>query len=221
VKLHELSSRSSIPVSTIKYYLREGLLDPGVKRNATTAEYDERHLARLELIHALRQVVGLPVDTVRDVVDAVRTADPATVMGVVQSAVLGLPRADESRSAGPDVAAAEGPGRLTAHDVVAAMGWSPAASDTIAALDRDLETISRWGIRSDLETVLTYARAADTVARYELELPRSLEGAVDGGDGPNMDRLATFVARGVYADSRLLLRLLAVAQASRAIDRSN
>ena len=90
-----------------------------------------------------------------------------------------------------------------------------------AALDRDLETISRWGIRSDLETVLTYARAADTVARYELELPRSLEGAVDGGDGPNMDRLATFVARGVYADSRLLLRLLAVAQASRAIDRSN
>ncbi|MGN8026001.1 MerR family transcriptional regulator [Microbacterium sp. 22242] len=219
MKLQELSTRSGTPVSTIKYYLREGLLDPGEKRNATTAEYDQSHVDRLGLIHALRQMVGVPVETVREVVDAVRTADPATVMGVVQSAVLGLSRTPESPSADSDADASDAPARLTAQDVVTAMGWSPAAADTVAALDRDLSTISRWGIRSDLETVLVYARAADTVARYELELSRGLDGEPGSGDGPTADRLATFVARGVYADSRLLLRLLAVAQASHAIGR--
>ena len=77
--------------------------------------------------------------------------------------------------------------------------------------------IAGWGIRSDLETLLVYARAADAVARYEQQLP---EGNIDAGGGaPSPDRLATFVARGVYAGSRLLLGLLAVAQGSLAIER--
>ncbi len=41
MKLQELAARSETPVTTIKYYLRERLLDPGVKRNATTASYDQ------------------------------------------------------------------------------------------------------------------------------------------------------------------------------------
>lgn len=41
MKLQELAARSETPVTTIKYYLRERLLDPGVKRDATTASYDQ------------------------------------------------------------------------------------------------------------------------------------------------------------------------------------
>lgn len=224
MKLQTLSARSATPVSTIKYYLREGLLDPGEKRNATTAVYGDAHLERLELIHTLR-LIGLSIERVRDIVDAARTTDPATLMGAVQSAVLGLPaaqsleeNAERGQAAGQQVASPLGSGRLTAAEVIDAMGWTPGASDASAALDHDLEVISGWGIRCDLDTVLVYARAADTVARYELDLMNGIAGT--GDSRPSPDRLATFVARGVYADSRLLLRLLAVAQGGLAIERS-
>ncbi len=35
----ELSRRSGVPVATVKYYLREGLLPSGVTTSATRAEY--------------------------------------------------------------------------------------------------------------------------------------------------------------------------------------
>jgi DNA-binding transcriptional MerR regulator len=49
----ELSRSSGVPVATIKYYLREGLLPPGAATSATRAEYDEAHLRRLRLTRAL------------------------------------------------------------------------------------------------------------------------------------------------------------------------
>ncbi|WP_022901455.1 MerR family transcriptional regulator [Humibacter albus] len=212
MKLQELGHVSHTPVSTIKYYLREGLLEPGAKRNATTSVYDESHVERLVLIHTLRQVVGLPIERVREVVEVVRAGDPVTLMGAVQAAALGLPSTTDADGS------AENGSRVTAAQVVDAMGWSPGADDAAAALDRELRVISGWGIRSDLETVLVYARAADAVARYELGLP---EGVTGGDRAPSPDRLATFVARGVYADSRLMLGMLALAQGSRAIERGD
>ena len=67
MRLAELSERSGVPIATIKYYLREGLLSPGHQINARTAEYDEEHLRRLRLVRALIQVGRLPVATVREV----------------------------------------------------------------------------------------------------------------------------------------------------------
>ena len=40
----ELSRRSGVPIPTIKFYLREGLLPPGVATAANQADYDEEHL---------------------------------------------------------------------------------------------------------------------------------------------------------------------------------
>ncbi|WP_369172594.1 MerR family transcriptional regulator [Streptomyces sp. R28] len=67
MRLAELSERSGVPLATIKYYLREGLLAPGRQINARTAEYDEEHLRRLRLVRAMIQVGRLPVATVREV----------------------------------------------------------------------------------------------------------------------------------------------------------
>ena len=67
MRLAELSERSGVSTATIKYYLREGLLPPGVQVNATTAEYDEEHLRRLRLVRAMIQVGRVPVATVREV----------------------------------------------------------------------------------------------------------------------------------------------------------
>ena len=45
MRLAELSERSGVSTATIKYYLREGLLQPGRRVTATQAEYDEEHCA--------------------------------------------------------------------------------------------------------------------------------------------------------------------------------
>ena len=70
MRMSELSRRSGASVTTIKYYLREGLLPAGRQTAATQAEYDEQHLRRLRLIRALTGVRGLSVSTTRDLLDA-------------------------------------------------------------------------------------------------------------------------------------------------------
>ncbi|WP_042373907.1 MerR family transcriptional regulator [Streptacidiphilus neutrinimicus] len=86
MQLSELSRRSGVSAASIKYYLREGLLPPGVTVSARKAEYDEDHLRRLRLIRALLTVGGMSVAQARDVLAA--SHDPAfdrhTRLGVAQ-----------------------------------------------------------------------------------------------------------------------------------------
>jgi DNA-binding transcriptional MerR regulator len=67
MQMAELSRRSRVPVATIKYYQREGLLPPGMPTAATRAEYGEQHLRRLQLIRALVEIGEVPVAAIRHV----------------------------------------------------------------------------------------------------------------------------------------------------------
>jgi DNA-binding transcriptional MerR regulator len=64
MRLAELCLRSGVPRSTIKFYLREGLLPPGRPRGRNQASYGPRHLERLALIRALREVAGLSLEVI-------------------------------------------------------------------------------------------------------------------------------------------------------------
>ncbi len=64
MRLAELSQRADVPRSTIKFYIREGLLAPGAVHAKNQASYGSQHLERLELIRALREVAGLPLEAV-------------------------------------------------------------------------------------------------------------------------------------------------------------
>jgi len=64
MRLAELSQRADVPRSTIKFYIREGLLAPGAVHARNQASYGSQHLERLELIRALRDVAGLPLEVV-------------------------------------------------------------------------------------------------------------------------------------------------------------
>ncbi|GAA2003113.1 MerR family transcriptional regulator [Microbacterium ulmi] len=81
--MSELSARSAVPVATIKFYLREGMLTRGEATSATRAEYGEEHVARLRLIAALAEVRGLPLARVRDILALVDAPldDPIQAMG--------------------------------------------------------------------------------------------------------------------------------------------
>lgn len=84
--ISELAARSSVPVPTVKYYLREGLLPAGEATGATRAVYSEEHVRRLRLVRALVEVGGLRLADVRRVLEVVddESLPLHDVLGAVQ-----------------------------------------------------------------------------------------------------------------------------------------
>lgn len=223
MKLKELAQTTGVPVTSIKFYLREGLLPVGEKLNATTAAYDQRHVDRLALITTLRQAVELPLDRVAALTTAVddETISRVDLMGVVQSTVLdaGAPaptgRDDapvvDDAPVGNDALVRDDAPSLRADDVVAAMAWMPGTDRSMAALDEQLARLRTWGLAPTRDTLMRYARAADLVAATDLRSTRP-----ELAPEVSRDQIARYVALGVHGYAQLLLRLLAVAQGAHA-----
>ena len=96
MRVSELCERSAVPLSTVKFYIREGLLPPGTRTGANQATYDERHLERLTLIRALRDVCGLGVDPIRRVLVALDAPDGEP--GPIRTALHAMEPAPPERS---------------------------------------------------------------------------------------------------------------------------
>ncbi|MEI5582377.1 MULTISPECIES: MerR family transcriptional regulator [unclassified Agromyces] len=85
--MSELSRITGTPIATVKYYLREGLLPPGLRTSPNQAQYDEEHARRIRLIRALLGPGGLDVATAREVIGAIDSDLPLPhVFGVAQRA---------------------------------------------------------------------------------------------------------------------------------------
>ncbi|WP_410638406.1 MerR family transcriptional regulator [Amycolatopsis sp. lyj-346] len=81
----ELSAESGVPVATVKYYLREGLLPAGRRVGPNQAQYTPEHVKRLRLVCALREIGGLSLAEVADVLAALDAGRAArVVLGVAQ-----------------------------------------------------------------------------------------------------------------------------------------
>jgi DNA-binding transcriptional MerR regulator len=157
----ELSERSGIPVATIKFYLREGLLPGGEATGATRARYDESHVRRLRLIRALADVGGLRLDDIRRVLTEVD---------------------DESRSLHEVLSAAHS--RLSAGDGTPPSGAASARVATLAkrrrwrvdpagphanALARALDVLADLDAPLTDDALDSYATTADSIAAREFE----------------------------------------------------
>jgi DNA-binding transcriptional MerR regulator len=206
MQLNDLSARSGVSAASIKYYLREGLLRPGEAVTATRARYDDSHLRRLELIQALRQIVGLGIEQIRAIVSLADGGAPRLeVLAMVQRVVL---RLEPHGAAGsPDA----GPGHTRLGDVVVQLrGWPDEESDARNALDAQLALMERLGIPLSMEILDAYSGAMDTIAGLDLQLTAAAAG---------LDQAILTAAVGMHMHSQLLLKLLALAQASHAIRR--
>jgi DNA-binding transcriptional MerR regulator len=182
MRMAELSRTTAVPVPTIKYYLREGLVPPGFRAAANQALYGDTHVRRLRLIRALVEIGALPISTVRAVLAAVDSAGTTThdVLGVVHHALA-------IRGADTDPTDLDDEGREVAA-FIATLGWrvKPTAP-AIRELGRALRTLRHLGWRVTAEVFTPYARAADDIAAWELDqLPRGpdrtavVEGVVVG-----------------------------------------
>ncbi|MFF2041706.1 MerR family transcriptional regulator [Kitasatospora sp. NPDC058170] len=162
MRISELSRQSGVPIATIKYYLREGLLQPGRATAATQAEYDEAHLRRLRLVRALIGVRGLSVSATREVLGAVSAHQGE------QHQVLGLVLGARPVGEGEEPPAV--PGGADVDALVAELGWdvSPHAPAR-AVLAETLETLRSLGEPIDWHTLLPYAELAERTAVLDLD----------------------------------------------------
>jgi len=81
MRISALAAEAGLPLATVKFYLREGLLHPGIATSATQASYDESHVRRLRLIRALTGSVGLSVQQTRLILELVD--DPGELINML------------------------------------------------------------------------------------------------------------------------------------------
>jgi DNA-binding transcriptional MerR regulator len=159
--MSELARRSGLPVATIKFYLREGLLHPGEATAATRAAYDESHLRRLRLVRALVEVADLRLDAVRQVLTAVedRTLPMHQVVGAAHTQL--------SRTTSGTGASAESLARV--DELLARRGWRVAESSAHRqALARALDGLRSVDHEVSDELLEVYAAAMADVAGREV-----------------------------------------------------
>lgn len=158
MKISELSERSGVPVATLKFYIREGMLPRGEAVSATRAEYGEAHLARLRLIAALADVRGLPLARVRDILALVDHPDddPVETLGRAVGALP--PYVDVVRDDHPRARAA-----------IAELGLTYDPDFTaVAQLDEALRALEAAGLDASPAALRRYGDAMLQVAAEEI-----------------------------------------------------
>jgi DNA-binding transcriptional MerR regulator len=169
----ELSRQTEVPVATIKYYLREGLLPAGEAVGATRARYDDAHVRRLRLIRALVEAGGLSLARVRGVLSAVDEEDRQLhdVLGAAHSALL------------PEKIEASAESLARVDELLADHGWKvDEGSRDRALLAGALDALERVGYHLDSTLLDSYLVAAEQV------------GDADVAHLPTGDRAATVEA---------------------------
>ncbi|MFG3294108.1 MerR family transcriptional regulator [Streptomyces sp. NPDC048179] len=174
MRMSELSRRSGVSVTTIKYYLREGLLPTGRQTAATQAEYDEQHLRRLRLIRALTGVRGLSVSATREVLDALGEHDGDThrLLGLA----LGTIRL-------PADSAADAPETAEVDALVKELGWNVhRQAPARATLAETITSLRSLGVPLDWHTLLPYARLAERTAILDLDQLDDLDDPLEAAE---------------------------------------
>ncbi len=174
MKMAELSRTTGVPVPTIKYYLREGLLLPGVRTSRNQAEYDQSHVRRLNVIRSLAEVAQLPLSTISEILRQVDSPEPKL------HASFGLAQ----RSVTADLTSIDDSHRDTAtamlQDVVTDRDWH-IDSDTPAyhAAVSVLATFLALGAGDLADGLPHYASAAEIIGASDVE--RIVQRAGDPG----------------------------------------
>jgi DNA-binding transcriptional MerR regulator len=164
VKISELGRTSGLPVATVKYYLREGLLPAGTPTAPNQAEYGDTHVRRLRLIRTLREVGGLEIERIRRVITAIDDQDLSRhgLFGVAQ-------RALESVRTSPEMTDETRQARAEVDRFVEQLGWQvrPDAAARQELADA-LAGLRRLGRDYGTEVLGPYAEAADRMAAWEV-----------------------------------------------------
>ena len=194
MRISQLAAESGVPVATVKYYLREGLLHDGRLTSATQADYDDGHVRRLRLIRALVVGAGLSIASVRELLGGVDAPPPAghDLLGIAHHA-LARPMIDGVDTSGLDA-------------LLKQWGWASDGCDEVgkAAVVEALEGVRSAGFDLPAGMLDTYARAMHEVAEAEIA----------GVPTDSAESAVRYVVLGTVLVEPLLLALRRLAQQS-------
>jgi DNA-binding transcriptional MerR regulator len=190
MRISELSRQTGVPIATIKFYLREGLLPPGRPTGRNQAQYGEAHRRRLRFIRAFTHIGQMDLTSVRALLSAIEDDGlPMRDLFHVVNRVLfkGDPAPDDGSAT-----------RLADADVTAfleSVGWEagPGAPGH-GRLVQVLAAMRSLGCEASIDVFKPYAEAAERLAGAELDLLSQ--------DGEHVDRAAA-VARSMLLDEAL------------------
>jgi len=162
MRISELVSRSGVPLASVKYYLREGLLMVGEATSATQAEYGEQHVRRLALIRALTDVAGLPVQRAREVI-ALIDSPPEDTFEALGCAIAALPPYPDRSTAG----STGHPRALRALERIGQV--CDPEYPAVAQLERALAAAESAGMPISDERLDVYAAHIRAIAEYDIQ----------------------------------------------------
>jgi DNA-binding transcriptional MerR regulator len=206
MRIGELSKATDVPVPTIKYYLREGLLPPGELSSPNQASYGETHIRRLRLIRALIELAQVPVATVKEILESLDSdTEPLhEQIGRAHRALTPTRRlcaTDEARTA----AAAR------VADLIHDRGWSvDPEAPALATLIDTIAALSSLGQDSLVAHLDTYADSVEAFTALEIEAVTA---------NPTRDQLAESVVIGTILGETVISSLRLLAQESISAER--
>lgn len=169
MRISELSETTGVALPTLKFYLREGLLMPGVATSATRAEYGDEHLRRVRVIRALTESAGLSVSKARDVLRIIDSPGD-NIFAALGHAVGALPPEPVQRDDYP-----------RARRLLERLGyWYDPAYPAVAQFEAALESAESAGMPLSDERLDEYAAGIRRIAEYDiLHVPTDGASAVE------------------------------------------
>jgi DNA-binding transcriptional MerR regulator len=164
MRISELAETTGVPVHTLKYYLREGLLMPGEATSRTRAEYGAEHVERVRLVRALVEHGGVGIAGVHAILAAL-TAPPPSRHELLGVAHCALPTPGDQGPVSEEVAA-----------LVADLGWPvwPEAP-ALRALSAAVAAARDAGVELSPDSLRRYASAMAEVAVVDLDVALAAE----------------------------------------------
>lgn len=202
MRISELSRQSGVPIPTIKFYLREGVLSAGRRTGPNQATYGEAHVRRLRLIRVLVDVGGLSLSAVRRVVDALGD-DARPLHDVLGVAHRALEKPVQGGDPGLDAV------RREVAAWIEARGWQVTADAPARdALASTLVALRGLGWQVGPRVFDRYAGHMDEIARNELAYVAGMESREAAVE-------ATIIGTVVFERAMVALRRLAQEHHSR------
>ena len=178
MRISELSEATDVPVHTLKYYLREGILMPGRATSRTRAEYGDEHAERVRLVRALVDQGGVAIAGVRAILTAL-DAPPPSQHDLYGVAACAMP----ATAAGHPVDAA-------ALALVEDLGWQVAPeTPALRSLSAAVRAAEAAGVGLSPLLLREYAEAMHAVADVDLSVVERA-GSAQGRVGPSRHRVA-------------------------------
>ena len=196
MKISEISAQAGVTSTTLKYYIREGLVPEGERVGTNKTVYTDAHVQRTRLARALIETGGMSVAAARQVLAALdsHTHSLAYVFEAAQHAM---------RSGSSSTPASQ-QSRDLASDVIASQSWAVTEDNPgYAMVAGALDGFGTIGYTPSSEYLAGYADAAAAVARADLAALR---------DRDDPTRIAELMVVGTVMGDTLFAGLRRLAQ---------